>query len=154
MKRWANPPGFVGPSTAAIRFKVNAATPRAMPIPPPRAAFRNAAIGVLYRNFLLEVPAGLRGSIPVQHLRFTKSHPTTKIRVSPAAGSEAEGKESLPMVQATGEIIRMMNYVDDIAATLRRISANITSMTPEERKRLAEYMRNSEPNFIKVLENL
>ncbi|HLQ50479.1 MAG TPA: hypothetical protein VK129_03220 [Terriglobales bacterium] len=58
------------------------------------------------------------------------------------------------MVQATGEIIRMMNYVDDIAATLRRISANITSMTPEERKRLAEYMRNSEPNFIKVLENL
>ncbi len=58
------------------------------------------------------------------------------------------------MVQATGEIIRMMNYVDDIAATLRRISANITSMTPEERKRLADYMRNSEPNFIKVLENL
>ena len=57
-------------------------------------------------------------------------------------------------MQATGEIIRMMNYVDDIAATLRRISANITSMTPEERKRLAEYMRNSEPNFIKVLENL
>jgi len=84
---------------------------------------------------------------------FTKLHPTTKIRVSPAAGSEAEGKESLSM-QATGEIIRMMNYVDDIATTLRRISANITSMTPEERKRLADYMRNSEPNFVKVLENL
>ncbi len=58
------------------------------------------------------------------------------------------------MVQATGEIIRMMNYVDDIAATLRRISANMNSMSSEERKRLAEYMRNSEPNFIKVLENL
>ena len=57
-------------------------------------------------------------------------------------------------MQATGEIIRMMNYVDDIATTLRRISANITSMTPEERKRLADYMRNSEPNFVKVLENL
>jgi len=57
-------------------------------------------------------------------------------------------------MQATGEIIRMMNYVDDIAATLRRISANVTSMTPEERKRLADYMRNSEPNFIKVLESL
>ena len=63
-------------------------------------------------------------------------------------------KESLSMVQATGEIIRMMNYVDDIAATLRRISANITSMTPEERKRLAEYMRNSEPNYMKILETL
>ena len=57
-------------------------------------------------------------------------------------------------MSATGEFIRMMNYVDDIAATLRRISANVTSMTPEERKRLADYMRNSEPNFIKVLESL
>lgn len=57
-------------------------------------------------------------------------------------------------MQATGEIIRMMNYVDDIAATLRRINSNITSMTPEERKRLAEYMRNCEPNYMKVLETL
>jgi hypothetical protein len=57
-------------------------------------------------------------------------------------------------MQATGEIIRMMNYVDDIAATLRRINANISSMTPEECKRLAEYMRNSEPNYMKVLETL
>ncbi len=58
------------------------------------------------------------------------------------------------MVQATGEIIRMMNYVDDIAATLRRISANMNSMSSEERKRLAEYMRNSEPNYMKILEGL
>lgn len=55
---------------------------------------------------------------------------------------------------ATGELIRMMNYVDDIAATLRRIQAGITTMTDEERKRLAEYMRKSDPNFIKVLETL
>jgi hypothetical protein len=27
-------------------------------------------------------------------------------------------------------------------------------MTPEERKRLADYMRNSDPNFTKTLENL
>ena len=54
----------------------------------------------------------------------------------------------------TGELIRLQNYVDDISTTLRRISANVTSMTPEERKRLADYMRNSEPNFIKVLESL
>ena len=57
-------------------------------------------------------------------------------------------------MQTTGEIIRMMNYVDDIAATLRRITANATFMTSEEKKRLAEYMRKSEPNFIKVLEQL
>ncbi|HZS29009.1 MAG TPA: hypothetical protein VFB76_17410 [Candidatus Angelobacter sp.] len=55
---------------------------------------------------------------------------------------------------ATGELIRMMNYVDDIAATLRRIQAGITTMTAEERKRLAEYMRNSDPNFVKTLEGL
>jgi DNA-binding MarR family transcriptional regulator len=42
---------------------------------------------------------------------------------------------------ATGELIRSMNYVDDITATLRRIVIYIPSMTPEERKRLAEHLR-------------
>jgi len=55
---------------------------------------------------------------------------------------------------ATGEIIRMMNYVDDIATTLRRITANLPFMAPEEKKRLAEYMRKADPNYIKVLEQL
>jgi hypothetical protein len=57
-------------------------------------------------------------------------------------------------MQATGELIRLMNYVDDIASTLRRISATIPTMTEEERKRLAEYMRKSEPGFDTVLEGL
>jgi hypothetical protein len=55
---------------------------------------------------------------------------------------------------ATGELIRMMNYVDDIAATVRRIQVGITGMTAEERKRLADYMRSSDPSFMKMLENL
>lgn len=55
---------------------------------------------------------------------------------------------------ATGELIRMMNYIDDIAATLRRVQVGITTMTDEEKKRLADYMRNSDPNFIKILEGL
>ena len=63
-------------------------------------------------------------------------------------------KERFLSMPATGELIRMMNYVDDIAATLRRIQAGITGMTAEERKRLAEYMRNADPNFIKTLETL
>ena len=42
---------------------------------------------------------------------------------------------------ATGELIRSMNYVDDITATLRRICIAIPSMTAEERKRLAEHLR-------------
>jgi hypothetical protein len=54
----------------------------------------------------------------------------------------------------TGEIIRMMNYVDDISATLRRIVANFAFMSEDERKRLAEYMRKADPNYIKVLEQL
>ncbi len=54
----------------------------------------------------------------------------------------------------TGEIIRMMNYVDDISATLRRVIANIPMMTDEERKRLAEYMRKAEPNYLSIIEQL
>lgn len=55
---------------------------------------------------------------------------------------------------ATGEVIRMMNYVDDISATLRRITANFPFMTDEEKKRIAEYMRQSDPNYTKVMELL
>lgn len=57
-------------------------------------------------------------------------------------------------MSATGELIRLMNYVDDIAATLRRISASIPSMSEEERVRLADYMRKSDPNFVGVLQQL
>ena len=41
----------------------------------------------------------------------------------------------------TGELIRAMNYVEDITATLRRISIYIPNMNAEERKRLAESLR-------------
>jgi hypothetical protein len=58
------------------------------------------------------------------------------------------------MPVASGELIRMMNYVDDISATLRRIQASMTIVTPEERKRLAEYMKNSNPNYMGILETL
>ena len=54
----------------------------------------------------------------------------------------------------TGELIRMMNYVDDIAATLRRIQAGIPTMTDEEKKRLADYMRKADPNYVKMLDVL
>jgi hypothetical protein len=44
---------------------------------------------------------------------------------------------------ATGELIRSMNYVDDITATLRRLCLYIPNMSTEERKRLAEYLRTA-----------
>ena len=58
------------------------------------------------------------------------------------------------MPVASGELIRMMNYVDDIAATLRRIQGSMGFVSAEERKRLADYMRNSNPNFVTILETL
>jgi hypothetical protein len=57
-------------------------------------------------------------------------------------------------MSATGELIRLMNYVDDIAATLRRINASIPAMTSEERQRLAEYIHKSEPSMTSVLSSL
>jgi hypothetical protein len=42
---------------------------------------------------------------------------------------------------ASGELIRSMNYVEDITNTLRRIHIAIPSMNAEERKRLAESLR-------------
>jgi hypothetical protein len=44
--------------------------------------------------------------------------------------------------------------VDDISTTLRRIVTGSGFMSAEERKKLAEYMRNSDPNFTKMVEEL
>jgi hypothetical protein len=63
-------------------------------------------------------------------------------------------KEQENAMVVTGELIRMMNYVDDIAATLRRIQAGIPGMTEDERKRLGEYMRKADPSYIKMVETL
>lgn len=55
---------------------------------------------------------------------------------------------------ASGELIRLMNYVDDINATLRRISSTIGTITAEERKRLSEYMRAAATGFNEVVQQL
>jgi hypothetical protein len=55
---------------------------------------------------------------------------------------------------ATGELIRLINYVDDISTTLRRISASVPVMSPEERKRLAEHLRAAGVNFAALIEQL
>jgi uncharacterized protein Yka (UPF0111/DUF47 family) len=47
-----------------------------------------------------------------------------------------------------------MNYIDDIATTLRRISASIPAMTKEECARLADYIHKSEPSYESVLQHL
>ena len=55
---------------------------------------------------------------------------------------------------ATGELIRLINYVDDINTTLRRISASIPMMDADERKRLAESIRAASTNLNSVLATL
>jgi len=57
-------------------------------------------------------------------------------------------------MSATGELIRLMNYIDDIAATLRRINASLPTLTDEERARLADYIRKSDPSLESVLKTL
>ena len=44
---------------------------------------------------------------------------------------------------ASGELIRSMNYVEDITTTLRRICISIPAMSVEERKRLADCLRTA-----------
>jgi hypothetical protein len=55
---------------------------------------------------------------------------------------------------ATGELIRLINYVDDINTTLRRISASIPMMEADERQRLAENIRSASTNLDTVLGQL
>jgi len=57
-------------------------------------------------------------------------------------------------MSATGELIRLMNYIDDIATTLRRISATIPTMTREECSRLGDYIQKSEPSYESVVRRL
>jgi hypothetical protein len=54
-------------------------------------------------------------------------------------------------VPLSGEAIRTMNYVDDISVTLRRILTVLPVLTPEERERIADHIRHSEPSYESVL---
>lgn len=51
----------------------------------------------------------------------------------------------------SGEAIRTMNYVDDISVTLRRILSVLPSLTAEERKRVSEHIKASDPSYESVV---
>ena len=54
----------------------------------------------------------------------------------------------------SGEAIRLMNLIDDVAVTLRRLLAAAPTLSEEERDRVAAYMRASHPSSEDVLRAL
>jgi hypothetical protein len=46
----------------------------------------------------------------------------------------------------SGEAIRLMNYIDDVAVTLRRVLATVPTLSQEERARVAEHLLHASPN--------
>lgn len=54
----------------------------------------------------------------------------------------------------SGEAIRLMNYLDDVAVTLRRVLAAVPSLSPEERARVAEHLLQTRPNVEDVAQAL
>ena len=54
----------------------------------------------------------------------------------------------------SGEAIRTMNYVDDISTTLRRILSVMPVLTAEERERVAEHIKQSDPSYDSVVKAL
>jgi hypothetical protein len=54
----------------------------------------------------------------------------------------------------SGEAIRMMNYVDDVSTTLRRILSLVPTLTPEERQRVSDYLSHANPSVETVTKAL
>jgi hypothetical protein len=60
-------------------------------------------------------------------------------------------RKTMPL---SGEAIRLMNYIDDVAVTLRRVLATIPTLTPEERARVAAHLLQARPNAEDVAQAL
>ncbi|MGD0940500.1 MAG: hypothetical protein ABR905_12395 [Terracidiphilus sp.] len=54
----------------------------------------------------------------------------------------------------SGEAIRLMNYIDDVAVTLRRVLATVPTLSAEERARVAEHLKHASPSADDVTQAL
>src|SRR5580658_652927 len=52
-------------------------------------------------------------------------------------GELQTSRKTMPL---SGEAIRLMNYIDDVAVTLRRVLATVPTLSAEERARVAEHL--------------
>jgi hypothetical protein len=73
---------------------------------------------------------------------------------NPTAYNEREVQTPRKTMPLSGEAIRLMNYIDDVAVTLRRILATIPALTAEERARVAEHLVQARPNAEDVAQAL
>jgi hypothetical protein len=60
-------------------------------------------------------------------------------------------RKTMPL---SGEAIRLMNYIDDVSVTLRRVLAFVPSLSEEERARVADHLAHSKPSADDVLQAL
>lgn len=54
----------------------------------------------------------------------------------------------------SGEAIRLMNYIDDVAVTLRRVLAAVPLLPAEERAKVAEHLLKASPSAQDVADAL
>jgi hypothetical protein len=54
----------------------------------------------------------------------------------------------------SGEAIRLMNYIDDVAVTLRRVLATVPTLSDEDRAIVAEHMVQAKPSAADVAKAL
>jgi hypothetical protein len=61
--------------------------------------------------------------------------------------------EGVPM-PLSGEAIRLMNYIDDVSVTLRRMLAFIPTLSADERARVHEHLQHSKPSVDDIVKAL
>jgi len=54
----------------------------------------------------------------------------------------------------SGEAIRLMNYIDDVAVTLRRVLVAVPTLPAEERAKVADHLLKTHPSIQEVAEAL
>ena len=60
-------------------------------------------------------------------------------------------RENMPL---SGEAIRLMNYIDDVSVTLRRVLALAPTLPAEERTLVSEHFLRSKPSVDDVMQVL
>src|ERR1035438_5423734 len=84
-----------------------------------------------------------------RHVLFTyfqePEHPPFPFRTPPHT-IRTELQPSRKIMPLSGEAIRLMNYIDDVAVTLRRVLATVPTLSAEERARVAEHLQGAKPS--------